>query len=172
MWLFMSSHLTKEKGLCKWACSWALEESFACCKEKAITRMTHVNEVGEEHATKPSSVPSLAAAPAEEALPARDQVEVTKGKMEQLRRIMEESKARRRARREARRSSAAAAAAAAAAAGSYSTAWSVKSESADEVAVSEAAAEQQPPTASATSSASSGSGSGASDMYEPEPVTA
>ena len=165
----MSFHFTKRKEFCKWACSWALEESFACCKEKAITRMTHVNEVGEQHATEPSYVPSLAAS---EELPARDQVEVTKGKMEQLRRIMEESKARRRARREARRSSAAAAAAAAAAGATYSTAWSVKSESADEVAVSEAAAEQQPPAASTTSSASSGSGSGASDMYEPEPVTA
>ena len=44
----------------------------------------------------------------------QDQLQVTKGKMEQLRRIMEERKARRRARREAR-------------AAPYSTSWSLKS---------------------------------------------
>lgn len=44
----------------------------------------------------------------------RNQINVTKGKMEQLKRIMEERKARRRARREAR-------------AAPYSTSWSLKS---------------------------------------------
>lgn len=44
----------------------------------------------------------------------RDQINVTKGKMEQLKRIMEERKARRRERREAR-------------AAPYSTSWSLKS---------------------------------------------
>lgn len=43
----------------------------------------------------------------------QDQLQVTKGKMEQLRRVMEERKARRRARREARSAP-------------YSTSWSVK----------------------------------------------
>ena len=45
-----------------------------------------------------------------------DQIQVTREKMEQLRRIMEERKARRRARREAR-------------AAPYSTSWSLKSSS-------------------------------------------
>ena len=44
----------------------------------------------------------------------QDQIKVTKGKMEQLKRIMEERKAKRRARREARASP-------------YSTSWSLKS---------------------------------------------
>lgn len=47
---------------------------------------------------------------------AGDQIQVTREKMEQLRRIMEERKARRRARREARASP-------------YSTSWSLKSSS-------------------------------------------
>ena len=45
-----------------------------------------------------------------------DQIQVTREKMEQLRRIMEERKAKRRARREAR-------------AAPYSTSWSLKSSS-------------------------------------------
>ena len=47
---------------------------------------------------------------------AGDQIQVTREKMEQLRRIMEERKAKRRARREAR-------------AAPYSTSWSLKSSS-------------------------------------------
>ena len=46
--------------------------------------------------------------------PSTDQLQVTREKMEQLRRIMEERKAKRRARREARASP-------------YSTSWSLKS---------------------------------------------
>ena len=60
--------------------------------------------------------------------PSTDQLQVTREKMEQLRRIMEERKAKRRARREARASP-------------YSTSWSLKSAASgnDEDVASEAA---------------------------------
>lgn len=115
-----------------------------------------------------------------------DQVEVTRGKMEQLRRIMEESKARRRARREAR-------------AAPYSTSWSVKSEATNAASANGVSNDRDgsESSSSASSSGSSGStspggagGNGAtgngksaneaaaagsdSNMFgtEPEPVTA
>jgi hypothetical protein len=57
---------------------------------------------------------SLSRVKEEETAVFQDQIKVTKGKMEQLKRIMEERKAKRRARREAR-------------AAPYSTSWSLKS---------------------------------------------
>jgi len=104
--------------------------------------------------------------------PPPDQLQVTKGKMEQLRRIMEERKARRRARREAR-------------AAPYSTSWSVKSKTTkgEEDDDSSSSAEAAPSTgsgAATAASSASGSASGTSatgepmDLFNPElePMTA
>ena len=116
----------------------------------------------------------------------QDQIKVTKGKMEQLKRIMEERKAKRRARREAR-------------AAPYSTSWSLKSSETMETEEREenvdmdgdSTVKMQLDTTSASSSSTSnksgtnsngqnnpasqtGAGGNPSDIFNPElePVTA
>jgi len=116
----------------------------------------------------------------------QDQIKVTKGKMEQLKRIMEERKAKRRARREAR-------------AAPYSTSWSLKSSETMETEEREenvdmdgdSTVKMQLDTTSANSSSTSnksgtnsngqnnpasqtGAGGNPSDIFNPElePVTA
>ena len=116
----------------------------------------------------------MAAATAEAQLPQQPQQdEVTKTKMEQLRRIMNEQKARRRARREAKASP-------------YSTSWSLKSAAAaaagqleEQEATATAAAanettaeEAQPVVPSATNSSGQNSDSNIFNQGQLEPVTA
>jgi hypothetical protein len=105
-----------------------------------------------------------------------DEQKVTRSKMEHLKRIMEERKARRRMRREA---------AAARAAAQYSTSWSVKSSEA-RPAASHSAGSSDNSSAAVNSASASGNGSGgaavassaspatSSDIFNPElePVTA
>ncbi len=92
-----------------------------------------------------------------------DQLAVTRGKMEQLRRIMEERKARRRARREAR-------------AAPYSTSWSVKSDVNNDESSSDDSSATDESSAAASPAAAATPATAAADnsMFnnEPEPVTA